>query len=203
MSLSQLSKEEIQEMSLIEVAYELLAEKKQAISFQQLMDELAQTLELSEEKIQERIAQFYTDLNIDGRFLCLGENQWGLRIWYPVDQVTEEIVNPVKAKKKKKAKKVVEKLDDFDDIEELEVEEFDDLEDFAEDDDDLLDDEDDDDDDLIEDDLAEPAEDVLDEELIDEDLDDDLDEEEFEMDEEEQDLDEEEEFDDEPADDKD
>ena len=144
MSLSQLSKEEIQEMSLIEVAYELLAEKKQAISFQQLMDELAQTLELSEEKIQERIAQFYTDLNIDGRFLCLGENQWGLRIWYPVDQVTEEIVNPVKAKKKKKAKKVVEKLDDFDDIEELEVEEFDDLEDFAEDDDDLLDDEDDD-----------------------------------------------------------
>ena len=55
----------------------------------------------------------------------------GLRIWYPVDQVTEEIVNPVKAKKKKKAKKVVEKLDDFDDIEELEVEEFDDLEDFA------------------------------------------------------------------------
>lgn len=206
MSLSQLSKEEIQEMSLIEVAYELLAEKKQAIAFQQLMDELAQTLGLSEGKIQERIAQFYTDLNIDGRFLCLGENQWGLRIWYPVDQVTEEIVNPVKAKKKKKAKKVVEKLDDFDDIEELEVEEFDDLEDFAEDDDDLLDDEDDDDDDLIEDDLAEPAEDALDEDLIDEDLDadDDLDDDEFEMDEEEQDLDDaEEEFDDDSAADKD
>ena len=33
-------------MSLIEVAYELLAEKKQAISFQQLMDELAQTLQV-------------------------------------------------------------------------------------------------------------------------------------------------------------
>jgi DNA-directed RNA polymerase subunit delta len=185
LSLSQLSKEEIQEMSSIEVAYELLAEKRQAISFKQLMDELAQKLELSEEQVRSRIAQFYTDLNIDGRFLCVGENQWGLRVWYPVDQVIEEIVNPVKAKKKKKAKKVVDKLDDFDDIEELEVEEFDDLEEFVDDEDD--------DEDLVEDDLDEATKVDLDDDLIDDDLDDDLDEE---IDDEEFEVEEEEEFDD-------
>lgn len=201
LSLTQYSKEELQEMSLIEVAYELLVEKKQAISFKQLMDELAQTLELSEEQVRAKIAQFYTDLNIDGRFLCLGDNQWGLRIWYPVDQVTEEIVNPVKAKKKKKAKKVVDELDGFDEIEELE-EEFDDFDD----DDDLLDDDDEiEDDGLLDDDDLDEADDDFDEDLVDEDLDEEIDEDlveeidddEFEMDDEDQDLDDEEEdFDD-------
>ena len=111
MSLAQYSKEDLKEMSLIEVAYELLVEKKQAIYFKDIVDEVAKLLGLSEKEIKSRLAQFYTDLNVDGRFLCIGENQWGLRVWYPVDQVIEEIVNPVKAKKKKKAKKKVEEED--------------------------------------------------------------------------------------------
>ena len=73
------------------------------------MDEVASLMGLSEQVVKQRIAQFYTDVNIDGRFLSLGENQWGLRVWYPVDQVVEEIVNPVKAKKKKKANKKLSK----------------------------------------------------------------------------------------------
>jgi hypothetical protein len=35
-------------------------------------------------KIENRIVQFYTDLNTDGRFLNVGENIWGLRDWYSV-----------------------------------------------------------------------------------------------------------------------
>ena len=105
-------------MSLIEIAYEIMLDKKKAIPFSEIIEELKKLLGHSDEEIKSRIAQFYTDLNIDGRFLSLGENQWGLRIWYPVDQVVEEIVNPVKAKKKKKAKKkVVEEDLDFDDDE--------------------------------------------------------------------------------------
>src|SRR3954464_10168371 len=127
-------------MSLIELAYELLANKKQAVSFKEIMDEVAKLKGLTEKDMKTRIAQFYTDLNIDGRFLAIGDNQWGLRIWYPVDQVVEEIINPVKAKKKKKAKKVVEEDLEFDDPEEI----LDDLdvldEDLDDDDDEDLDD---------------------------------------------------------------
>lgn len=185
----QYSKEELQEMSLIELAYELLANKKQAVYFQEILEEVAKLKGLTEKDIKTRVAQFYTDLNIDGRFLAIGDNQWGLRIWYPVDQVVEEIVNPVKAKKKKKAKKKVVdevlELDGFDDPVEAELEELDIFDEDDDDDDDLLDDDldddlldDDDDDDLLDDDL--------DEDLID----DDLKEEVFEDDDEEEELDE-------------
>ncbi len=139
MGVQQYSKEELAEMSLIEIAYELLAEKKQAIPFAEIIEELKKILGTSDEEVKAKVAQFYTELNIDGRFLCLSGNQWGLRTWYPVDQVAEEIVNPVKAKKKKKAKKVVEDDIGFDDDAEEEVEGFDDPEDLLDDD---LDDED-------------------------------------------------------------
>ena len=43
------------------------------------------------DEIENRIVQFYTDLNTDGRFLNVGENQWGLRDWYSVDDIEEKI----------------------------------------------------------------------------------------------------------------
>lgn len=154
-------------MSFIEIAYELLVEKKKTVSFQEIRKEITELLNLSEQEVNEKIAQFYTDLNIDGRFLSLGENNWGLRTWYPVDHVVEEVVPAAKPKKKKaKAKKAKkEELEDFDEIEEEEDEE--DL--IFEDIDELEDDGDDDDDDLLDD---EDLDDDLDD--LDEDLDDDL-----------------------------
>ncbi|WP_242697976.1 DNA-directed RNA polymerase subunit delta [Bacillus sp. SD088] len=119
----QRSKEELQEMSLIEVAFQIFEERGAAISFQELIDELGANLGLSKNEMQEKMVQFYTDLNIDGRFMTLGENRWGLREWYPIEQIDEEVVMPIKPKKKKKAKKVVkEEEDPLEDLEEEELE---------------------------------------------------------------------------------
>lgn len=180
MSLAQYSKEELQQLSLIEMAYEYMKNSKQPISFNELVSEIAAAVGLSDQEMRSRLVQFYTDLNVDGRFLSLGENRWGLRVWYPVDTQEEEVVTAVKPKKKKLKKVVDEDLDDFDAIED---EDYDDIDDF-DDEDDLLDDEEevfdeldevddefDDDDEVIEDD----EEFELDE---DEDLDEDLEEEE-------------------------
>lgn len=41
------------------------------------------------------MVQFYTDLNTDGRFLSTGENIWGLRDWYSVDDIEEKIAPTV------------------------------------------------------------------------------------------------------------
>jgi DNA-directed RNA polymerase subunit delta len=181
LSLAQYSKEELQEFSLMEMAFEYLKNSKQPIAFADLLKEIKKAAGISEQEIQSRLAQFYTDINVDGRFLSLGSNRWGLRVWYPVDTAEEEIVTVVKPKKKK-AKKVVDE-EDFDEIDE--VEEIDDDFDDFDDEDDLLDDEedldidevdefdDDDDDEVIEDEL----EIELDE---DDDLDDDEEEEVFE-----------------------
>jgi DNA-directed RNA polymerase subunit delta len=186
LSLDQLSKEEISEMSLIELAYELLLEKKQAFTFNEIVDEIAKIADLSETEVRSRIAQFYTDINIDGRFLTLGENRWGLRVWYPVDQTEEDAVTTTKPKKKKAKKAVAADLDDFDEIDEEDYDDldgFDEEEEFEEDDIlDVDDDDDDDDDDLIDDDLDEvdefdeDLEELDEEEDLDEELDEDLEE---------------------------
>lgn len=183
MSLNQFTQEELQEMSLMEIAFEILKEKKQPISFKELMDEITELRGLTEDEVRVRIAQFYTDLNIDGRFMTLGENRWGLRVWYPVDQTEEEHVTAVKPKKKK-AKKVV------DEDEDLDIEEYDELEEDELDYDDVDDDfDDDDDEDLLEDDdIDEDLEDE-DEDLIDDDEEFDLDEDDEDDDLEEDDLD--------------
>jgi len=180
-SLQGFTKEQLEELSLIEMAYAYLKNSKEAISFHDLLKEIAKAAELTEDEVRKNIAQFYTDINIDGRFLSLGDNRWGLRVWYPVDTQEEEVVTVIKPKKKK-AKKVVDEDDlEFDEIED---EDYDELDDFV-DEDDLLDDEDDEDDLL--DDLDEVDEFEDDEEVIEDD-------EEFELDEDE-DLDDEDDLD--------
>jgi len=184
LSLNGYSKEELQEMSLLEVAYEILKDKKQAITFKELMDQITKILSLNGDEATERMVQFYTDLNIDGRFMSQGESRWGLRVWYPVDQMEEDNVTTVKPKKKK-AKKAVDEdeLDEFE-IDEDEDLDYEDLDEFDEDEDELTDDDDEEEfDEELEEDEDEDEDFEEDEELIDEDEelpleDEDLDEEE-------------------------
>ncbi|MEK3798707.1 DNA-directed RNA polymerase subunit delta [Peribacillus sp. FSL H8-0477] len=185
LSLKQLPKEQLAEMSLIELAYELLVEKNEPYLFKELTAEIGVLAGHSKQEVKRRIAQFYTDLNVDGRFTPLGENRWGLKVWYPIDQIAEEVVHAVKPKKKK-AKKAAVVVDDFDEVDEEEDEDFiesDDIDDLDDDDDeveedllvdeDLVDDDDDDDDEEL----------AIDEKIIDEDFDLDDDEDEEEIDE--------------------
>lgn len=173
LSLKGYSKEQLKEMALIEVAHELLNERKEPLAFADIVSELKNLLDLSEKEFQEKIAQFYTDLNIEGHFIGLGDNRWGLRAWYPVEQYEEEVVTVIKPKKKKAKKSVIDEEEEDFEEEDIDYDDLEDYDDLDEDDnvDDLLDDEDDDDED-IEEDFDE------DDELIDDLEDDDLDEDE-------------------------
>jgi DNA-directed RNA polymerase subunit delta len=161
LSLQQYSPEELQEMSLVELAYLIMTDKKEALPFQQIVNEIAALVNLSEEEVRERIAQFYTDLNIDGRFICIGENRWGLRSWYPYDQTEDENVSTtVKPKKKKKA---LDEYDDYDEIIDEEDLDYDDLDDYEDEEVDL-------EDELLDEDEFDLDEaDAFDDELLDED----------------------------------
>lgn len=156
MSVDKYTKEELKEMALIDVAYEIMNGGKTPYAFNELMNEVAKLVELTEEEVNEKIAQFYTDVNIDGRFLSLGDNRWGLRLWYPVDKSEEDVVTVTKPKKKKAKKAADDDFDDFDSIDE--EDDFDDF-DADLDDEELLDEDDDldedEDDDLLDDDLSE------------------------------------------------
>jgi DNA-directed RNA polymerase subunit delta len=174
-SLENLTQEQLQEMSLIEIAYELLYDRKQPMHLNDLVDEVAKLLGATKEEIQANIAQFYTDLNIDGRFLNVGGNMWGYKGWYPVEQYEDDFVPTVRLKKKKA--KIDEVEDDFEDLDEdLEYEE--DLDEFIDEDEDV--DEFIEEDDLEDiDDVFEDDEDIVEEEdeelIIDEDFEEELD----------------------------
>lgn len=150
---------------MVEVAHAILAHHGEAMAFVDLTNEIQQYLGKSDEEIRERLAQFYTDLNVDGSFISLGDNTWGLRAWYPFESIDEATVGETEDEEdrpKKKRRKVNAFLADSDDD--------DDVIDYDNDDpeDEDLDDHDDDLDDNIEDQLSELHDEDEDEEDDDE-----------------------------------
>lgn len=130
------------ELSMIEVAYALLEQKNEVIEFNQLLEQIQAYLELSDEVLEARMARFYTDLNIDGRFISLGENRWGLRSWYPIDSIDEEIISSIDEEDFKKPRKKRKKVNAFGSDEELDYNDDDPEDDTDLDDDDIEDDDD-------------------------------------------------------------
>ncbi|MET3684166.1 DNA-directed RNA polymerase subunit delta [Alkalibacillus flavidus] len=138
MSLEKYTKEEIQEISMIDLAYEIMVGENQAKNFQDIYQLVAEAKGFSQEEKEQFISQFYTDLNVDGRFLSVGSNLWGLKHWYPFDQTVEDAFvaeeKPKKKKQKKKKAKAEEPVEEetvLDD--ELDVEEEEETEELFED----------------------------------------------------------------------
>ncbi len=61
--------------SMTDVAYDYMSKKKRAVSFEKLWQEVSKVTGIS----NEHIAQFYSDLSLDGRFVSLKDNKWDLR----------------------------------------------------------------------------------------------------------------------------
>jgi len=171
MNFREMTKEQLTEESLINLAYAILNEKRASVSFNDLLTIIQELVGYSDEEMKARLLQFYTDLNIEGRFLFNQETGWGLREWYKVEQIEEETAPSVKTHKKK-SKAALEDEDDLD--EELEEEDIDfdeDYEEFVEDEDDIdEEDEDKEDIDFDEEDI-EDIDEEIDEDFIDEDED--------------------------------
>lgn len=143
-----MTKEQLKEESFIDLGYAVLEEKHESLTLQELLNEIQALNGFTNAQMKERMLQYYTDMNIDGRFLAISENRWGLREWYPVEQIEEETAPTVKVRKKKaKAAADDDDLDDTDDDEITFEEDFDEfVEVDADDDDDDFDiDEDDED----------------------------------------------------------
>lgn len=104
-SLKKVSVEEAKVTPMIELAHIHLSDKKKPVNFTDAYDKVAALKAFTDEEKAENISQFYTDLSVDGRFLAMGDNKWGLRRWYPVDEADEEVTAAPKKKKKAAAKK--------------------------------------------------------------------------------------------------
>ncbi|KYQ86158.1 MULTISPECIES: DNA-directed RNA polymerase subunit delta [Thermoactinomyces] len=87
-----LAVERVRETAMVDLAYDLLKQKGEAMLYRDIMDEVSSMKGFTKEEAEHYIAQLYTEINIDGRFVCVGRNLWGLREWYPTDQATDSAV---------------------------------------------------------------------------------------------------------------
>ncbi|CAI2566959.1 DNA-directed RNA polymerase subunit delta [Apilactobacillus kunkeei] len=110
MKLQALEGKDKKELSMVEVAHAILSERGEVMAFADIANEIQKYLGDSDEEIRKRLVQFYTDMNVDGSFISLGDNLWGLRTWYPYDSIDEATVHPededIDRPRKKKRRKV-------------------------------------------------------------------------------------------------
>ncbi|MBO0450338.1 DNA-directed RNA polymerase subunit delta [Enterococcus sp. MJM12] len=142
------------ELSMIEVAHAILEQRGDVMDFSDLVNQIQTYLGKSDSEIRDSLAQFYTDLNIDGSFISLGENRWGLRSWYAIDSIDEELSHGLDedeedTPRKRKRKKVNAFINDDEDAIDYNDDDPEDADPEDEDDKELYDDDDDDDDEEI------------------------------------------------------
>ncbi len=94
MELNVFAGQEKSELSMIEVARAILEERGRdnEMYFNDLVNEIQNYLEKSNSEIRAALPIFYSDLNVDGSFIPLGDNKWGLRSWYAIDEIDEEVI---------------------------------------------------------------------------------------------------------------
>ncbi|KZE70638.1 MULTISPECIES: DNA-directed RNA polymerase subunit delta [Paenibacillus] len=166
--------EKVHETPMVDLAFMVLKAANTPYYYRDLMNEVAKLRGLSNEEINDVIAQLYTEINIDGRFACVGTNLWGLKRWYPVDKSEDALTGA-------KRPRIINDDDDDDEDDYHEEEETynsdDDFDADSEDEDgedELFDGEDDDsDDDVVIDDEDLSDEEDTDDENDDESIDDD------------------------------
>lgn len=68
-----------EEMSMLEVAELLIQRKIKPQKFEKIAKEVCEMMGLTDDEFQSKLAQFYTDLTLSGKFVTVGEDKWDLK----------------------------------------------------------------------------------------------------------------------------
>lgn len=88
-----ISNEQAKEMPMVDLAFIVLKAANTPFYYRDLMQEIAKIKGINDDEVMEVIAQLYTEINIDGRFACVGTNLWGLKRWYPLEKAEDPVGN--------------------------------------------------------------------------------------------------------------
>ena len=91
MSLSKMTKEEIELLSYTDIAKLFLEEKKTTLNTAELFKEVCNLLELSEGEYQDKIADFFQSLTTSKEFILLSDGKWDLKSKHSVKVAMDEL----------------------------------------------------------------------------------------------------------------
>jgi len=89
MDIKKLSKEELEKLSHLDIAYGVLKFDGKTLTTIDLLKEICKYLEYDEAKFDELIGDFYTSLNLDKRFILI-EGKWDLTEKHPVKIIIDD-----------------------------------------------------------------------------------------------------------------
>ncbi len=87
MSLKSMKKEELELLSNKDIAYMIMEESKKKLNTADLFTKIIKLLGLPESTFEKKIADFYTALSTDKRFILLDNGKWDLRSNHTSDKV--------------------------------------------------------------------------------------------------------------------
>ena len=89
MSLKSMKKEELELLSNKDIAYMIIEESKKKLNTADLFKKIMKLLDLPESTFDKKIADFYTALSTDKRFILLDNGKWDLRSNHTSDKIVE------------------------------------------------------------------------------------------------------------------
>ena len=89
MSLKSMKKEELELLSNKDIAYMIIEESKKKLNTADLFKKIMKLLDLPESTFDKKIADFYTALSTDKRFILLDNGKWDLRSNHTSDKIVK------------------------------------------------------------------------------------------------------------------
>lgn len=134
MNIKKMSLEELEKLSHLDIAYNILKYNKKTMTTVELLREICEMLNYSEGEYNALIGDFYTSLNLDKRFLLI-DGKWDLSENHSVKIVVEdELDEDLEEYEELDEEEETEEIEDevvADDVEALEEPEEDELEDLT------------------------------------------------------------------------
>jgi DNA-directed RNA polymerase subunit delta len=84
--------EKIRETAMVDLAYDKLKSSGEPMLYRDILNSIAKQKGFTRNDVERYIAQLYTEINIDGRFVCVGRSLWGLKHWYPIETSTDSAI---------------------------------------------------------------------------------------------------------------
>ena len=132
MSLKTMKKEELELLSNKDIAEMILEESKRKMNTADLFKKIIKILELPESTFEKKIADFYTALSTDKRFILLDNGKWDLRVNHTSDKIIK--VSDDEDEEEEEEEDFEEKQDE-DDLDSLDEDNYDDTDEDTYDDD--------------------------------------------------------------------
>ena len=89
MDIKKMTLEELEKLSHLDIAYNILKHDKKQLTTVQLLKEVCEVLKYSDDEFEKLIGDFYTSLNLDKRFILI-DNKWDLSENHQVKIVVED-----------------------------------------------------------------------------------------------------------------